>query len=369
MSGMLPPLYAAWMEQVLPGPIPAETKATCQQCAMCMPLAGAAPSIPSTVFFHPQTKCCTYLPRLPNFLVGRILADETPEMQLGRASVEQRIRKGVAVTPLGLAADAHFKLVYAAGRGATFGRSLALRCPHYLEEGGICGVWRHREATCVTWFCKHVRGAVGSRFWYTLKLLLSNVEESLARWCVQQLEVGSEVLRILFASPPSSDEQRALDSFDVDGTVDRARYLAIWGRWVCREHDFYRASAALVEALTWEETCLMCGPELSILVRLTQEAYQALVSEDIPHLLQVRPVRDILLEYSSCRVVSYSHYDPLRLPATLISVLPSFDGRPMEQVLEAVAAEAQIRLDRELVRKLVDFEVLAPPPAADESAR
>lgn len=39
MSGMLPPLYAAWMEQVLPGPIPVETQATCQQCAMCPPPA------------------------------------------------------------------------------------------------------------------------------------------------------------------------------------------------------------------------------------------------------------------------------------------------------------------------------------------
>jgi hypothetical protein len=76
-----------------------------------------------------------------------------------------------------------------------------------------------------------------------------------------------------------------------------------------------------------------------------------------------------VLERGSCRVVSYSHYDPVRLPATLISVLPSFDGRPVEQVLEAIAAEAQITLDRELVRMLVDFEVLAPPPAADESAR
>src|SRR5262249_55419500 len=110
------------MAQALPGPIPAETRATCQQCAMCPPATGAASPTPSPDYFNPQTKCCTYLPRLPNFLVGGILADETPEMAPGRASVEQRIRKGVTVTPLGLAADARFQLLYWAGRGATFGK-------------------------------------------------------------------------------------------------------------------------------------------------------------------------------------------------------------------------------------------------------
>jgi hypothetical protein len=366
MSSMLPPLYAAWMEQVLPGPIPAETRATCQQCAMCPPATGAAPSTPSTVFFHPQTKCCTYLPRLPNFLVGRILADDAPEMQPGRASVEQRIRNGIAVTPLGLAANAHFKLVYQTGNGATFGTSLALRCPHYLEEGGLCGIWRHREATCVTWFCKHARGAVGQRFWHTLKLLLASIEESLARWCVQQLEVGSESLRLLFIPPPSPGGHQMLDSFDLDGQVNPEHYRAIWGAWAGREHDFYRASAALVEALTWDEISALCGPELPILIRLTQEAYQALVSEIIPPILQMRPLQQIVLERGSCRLVSYSRYDPLRLPAALISVLPAFDGRPVEQALESIAKEAQITLDQGLIRKLADFEVLALPPPAEE---
>jgi len=96
MASALPPLYETWMARALPGPIPAETRAPCQQCAMCPPNAGAAAAPSSPDYFNPQTKCCTYLPQLPNFLVGRILADETPEMERGRASVGQRIHKGVA---------------------------------------------------------------------------------------------------------------------------------------------------------------------------------------------------------------------------------------------------------------------------------
>ena len=361
MSEALPPLYATWMAAVLPGPIPAETRATCQQCAMCPPTSGTAVSTPPSDYFHPQTKCCTYLPRLPNFSVGRILADETPEMARGRASVEARIRTGVAVTPLGLTADARFNLLYRAGRQATFGKSLSLRCPHYLEEGGLCGIWRYREATCLTWFCKQVRGAVGRQFWQTLKRLLSTIEESLARWCVSQLDLGSEALRLLFAPLSPPHERLTLTSDEVDGKVDPARYRDIWGVWAGREHDFYRASASLVEALTWEEIGALCGPTFPILLRLTHEAYAALVAETIPPLLQVRPLKEVRMERDACQVVSYNRYDPLRLSRALLDALPAFDGRPLEDVRQVLETEQQIALDDALIRKLVDFEVLASP--------
>lgn len=367
MPEMLPPLYETWMAHVLPGPIPEETRATCQHCAMCPPTSSEALPTPAPEFFHPQTKCCTYLPRLPNFLVGRILVDETPETAAGRASVDQRIQRRVAVTPLGLAADAHFTLVYRAGRDATFGKSVPLRCPHYLEEGGLCGIWRHREATCVTWFCKHVRGAVGLQFWQTLKRLLATIEENLAQWCVGQLDLGSEALRILFAPLSPSDGNSLLERNELKGTVDPAHYRAIWGAWAGREHDFYRASAALVEALTWEEIGARCGPTFPILLRLTQEAYQALVAETIPPLLQVRPLREIRLEGRSCQVVTYNRYDPLRLPSALLNALPAFDGRPLERVRQTLASGQHLLLDDALIRKLADFEMLgSPEPPPDE---
>src|SRR5262245_39301628 len=134
MTSILPPLYATWLGHVLPGPIPEETQATCQQCAMCLPATSAASPAPAPVFFNSHTKCAAYLPRLPNFLVGGILTDDTPEVQMGRSSVEQRIQQSVAVTPLGLARDARFQLVYREGAQSSFGRSLAWRCPHYLED-------------------------------------------------------------------------------------------------------------------------------------------------------------------------------------------------------------------------------------------
>jgi hypothetical protein len=39
---------------------------------------GAGSSGASALAFHPETKCCTYIPALPNFLVGRIVEDDDP---------------------------------------------------------------------------------------------------------------------------------------------------------------------------------------------------------------------------------------------------------------------------------------------------
>src|SRR5436190_17528101 len=95
----LPTLQAAWLDQFLGGPLPAETNATCDTCAM---LVDKKEEGPEGHGFNPETKCCTYLPRLWNFLVGGVLDDPHADAVKGRSTVEARIDRGVAVTPLGL---------------------------------------------------------------------------------------------------------------------------------------------------------------------------------------------------------------------------------------------------------------------------
>src|SRR3954471_5464586 len=189
----LPPLYAGWMDGLLGAPIPSETNATCRDCAMVVP-----PDEPVELGFNPGTKCCTFLPDLWNFLVGGVLLDEHADAARGRGTVEARLEKGVAVTPLGLGRDARYSLVYRASP-ESFGRSGDILCPHYIDEqGGLCGIWRHRESTCTTWFCKFVRGSVGRDFWSDVQQLLRAIEEALATWCLVELAVESQSLRRLF---------------------------------------------------------------------------------------------------------------------------------------------------------------------------
>jgi hypothetical protein len=95
----------------------------------------------------------------------------------------------VGVTPAGLEQPPAYGLLHRSAAGA-FGRSVAMRCPHYRPDTGTCGIWRYRQSACSTWFCKYVRGAVGHRFWTALRHLLEAVERSLVAHCVLELNPG-----------------------------------------------------------------------------------------------------------------------------------------------------------------------------------
>lgn len=316
------------------------------------------------IYFNPQTKCCTYIPELPNYLVGGVLADEDPSSALGRATVEARLHAGINVTPMGLGQPPSFKLIYENSRQSLFGRSTTLRCPHYLaEEGGRCGVWKHRASICATWYCKYVRGQVGLNFWLALHQLLSAVEKSLTRWCVLELDIGAEALKHLFPSSGSRTTNAKIDARALDGIADADEAKEIWGLWAGRETEFYLECRRLVEPLDWRAVTTIGGPELGIFARLVTESYRKILSDEIPARLKVGSFNTMRTEQDFYSIMSYNEFDPFYLPKSLITMLPYFDGRPTVEALEAIVADEDTVLSEDLIRRLVDFEVLI---SADE---
>jgi hypothetical protein len=351
----LPPLYAAWIDELFAGPIPEESNATCSDCAMCSPEHPGG----SEFFFNAQTKCCTYVPRLPNYLVGRILGDADPAFAEGRNTVGERLRAGVAVTPLGLGRPPVFDQLYRRNpRG--FGHSRSWRCPHYLEEGGRCGVWKHRAAVCATWFCKYVRGEVGRGFWQAVHRLLSHVEQSLAAWCVLELDVGAAALDCLFPPPQFPDRNKGMDSYALDGRVDPAAYRLVWGNWLGREAEFYQECAGRVKALTWQQVLALGGPQVRASARLAQDAYRKLVTHDMPTALKVGSFQILNLTVENGCVSAYAGSEFLELPRELLDVLGYFDGRPTTDALHDILMDKGLDIEPELVRKLADFGILIP---------
>jgi hypothetical protein len=94
------------MDALLGGPVPAETNATRHNCAMLAPPGDSGDGL----YFNPATRCCTYFPELPNFLVGRILVDDDPALAAGRARVEASL-ESVTCTPRGLHPPAAQQLI------------------------------------------------------------------------------------------------------------------------------------------------------------------------------------------------------------------------------------------------------------------
>jgi hypothetical protein len=350
----LPPLYDRWMQQCLPAAIPQEPKATCHDCAMCK--AAAPESSREVVFFDSASKCCTYMPTLWNFLVGTILEDDTPEAAEGRRTVEARIDAGVAVTPLGLASPPVYQLLYSRIQDA-FGQAQSMRCPHYIEEGGRCGVWRARESTCATWFCKYERGAVGREFWDRLHRLLVLAERGLSNWCVLQLDLGADALRSLIPERPPRPTD-PMSAADFDHRADPKVYRQNWGRWVGKEREFYRRAAQLARDLSWSRVLGLGGAEAQVAEALVQEAFRRLTSTELPERLRAGSTRLTPEPDGGAFVISYSGYDPLRLSPAVLGILPFFDGRPTTAVVEAIQEKRGVQVTLPLVRRLVDFGVL-----------
>jgi hypothetical protein len=308
-----------------------------------------APS-PSLTSFHPDTKCCTYTPTIPNFLVGAALADARLDELGGRDSLRARIAARAAVTPLGVGRDPVSALL-AENAGTAFGRATRLRCPHYHPPTGYCGVWLHRNAVCSTWFCKHERGAVGLSFWAALRNVLLEAEQDLARWCVLTLDAPHPSL------PPGGAPKRELSAAALDGGEADATYARLWGAWAGREADFYARCDELVRELSWADVERICGPELGLQGRAFEHQRDRRANSFVPAALVTRRLE--VLDHGDPAVLSsYSGTDPLSVPAVLRDVLPIFRGQPIDQARTEIAETAGIELDDELLVRLVDFEIL-----------
>lgn len=334
---MLPPRYSDWITDLLGGTLPEEQVATCDRCVM------QTSDVPEAYRFRADAKCCTYVPALPNFLVGAALRDLPPGPAL--ISLERRLAEPAVCTPHGLdVGEDERRRYHAIVSAETFGRDPGLRCPHYLaESGGQCGIWRHRNGVCATWFCKHERGATSQRFWQALEGLLTLVERELSHWCACQLLYHTEP-----PGPAGGDDE-----------------LPEWAAWLPHLDDYYRRCAALVDELEWPEVQAIASPDFIPAAARLQAAYAALQPLPGPALVQIRrpllpgPVRVSHRDPAHTRIVTYSDSDPLELPTAIVDLLPRFDGRPTGQVLDELEREGVV-LAPDLLALLLDFEVLQP---------
>jgi hypothetical protein len=344
----LPALHARWIAELLTRPLGEETRATCDACPMIRD--DAEPR------FRGETKCCTFLPELPNFSVGAILADDDPGLAHGRGAVAARIDNGVAVTPFGLGRSGPYRKLYAGAN--VFGRSGALRCPYHREDGG-CGVWRHRESTCATWYCKHERGAMGAEVWAQVRKLLSLIERAVARWAALEQGVPAEALDALGerGPPPEDRDGLAFTTWDLDKRADPDFYRGIWGAWADREREFFAACGRRVHSLTAVEAVGIAGPLARLFAMDARRAQEAL-DEGAPELVQIRFLEERQRRGDgTVRVRGYSPYDELELPAALVDALPGLEGKSAGEALAELRRRG-ISADQALLRRLADYQVI-----------
>lgn len=341
LESSFPPLYARWVETLLGAPVPEERRATCGACPM-------TEGIDTEIAFNPRAKCCTFFPELPSFAVGGVFLDDDPAMERGRRVMRARIEEiGQQVTPLGLGPPRSFHKVY--GRDETFGIAPTLRCPYYLDEGpGLCGIWRHREGVCATWFCKHERGAVGLAFWRVLKRLIKTIDDRLAASIARDLGIHEGALEAVRKSTATLHRDR-----------DPDYYAAIWAPWGGREIDYYVASAKAAAVLGWDEVRARCGDALDPSVRALEAMWKELRrGPQLPDLVRIRVFRRIGKVGDSTLIKTYSEYDSLDLPDRTVAALLQ---RPMGKPEDLIRELGPSGVDRPLLEKMLDADLLEKP--------
>lgn len=350
----MPELYRPLLPGFFSERAPRETAATCLSCPM-VPERGS-PACSPALYFDPATKCCTYSPSIPGYLVGGLLSDDSPALAEGRRRMRARIRSRVGVTPRGLVPGRRFKLLYSAGAGRTFGRSGSLLCGFHDTATGRCTVRPWWESTCHTWFCKHVNGLDGRNFWLALQGYLAAAEEALGAFVLNRTG--------LLPDDTASRESASLSAADLDERpLPDAEYRLLWGRFAGHEEAYYRRALRLVLGLTRGQFRALGGAPLALKLRALRQAHAAALAKVAPPVLQRAPALAAThLGDGRYRITTYSDYDPLVISRTVLQLLDEYDGlRTNRQIAGALRRAGKPTLPAGALLQLYQARVLVVP--------
>jgi Fe-S-cluster containining protein len=225
-SHNFPGIWTAMMPRELFGlRIPDERRATCMNC-------------PKAAYegYRRDFRCCTYHPRVANFLLG--LAAETPT---GEAVLDKLLDRGMLI-PEGM----HYAPLQWVDylddlQKDAFGRSDKVLCPNLDQSTGFCNIHAFRNSVCSTFFCYKDHGEAGDGFWDQVQVLGSQVEMALGQWALAQ--AGFDLDRYFKAFDKLAKNIQKTSART--GWQDEAREL-LWGSWLGREKELMRACAAAV---------------------------------------------------------------------------------------------------------------------------
>jgi hypothetical protein len=355
LRAKFPPVYAHLLPELFDRPPVEETRATCNECAMCDKGAGAPVAM---AYFKPDMKCCTYFPILPNYLVGALLSDDAPELREGQKRVRARIATRIGVTPYFVAPPRKQSIMMEASRETgAFGRSRTLLCPYFEpSEKGDCTIWRHRDAVCSTFFCKYEAGLRGHQFWSAIKEYLGYVEVGLAMFSARGVdpEVTEPKIPRLKLTRQDLEDRPPTDE----------DYASYWGKWIGREEEFYVACHDFVKAMKQEDFANGVDKTQQGRRYLADAAarYDALANLVVPPSLVRNPKMVERHTGQSVVVTTYSINDSFALEKDLYDVLGMLKAEEtLEQNLARLEKEHGIELAPELIKYLFMHAVLVAP--------
>ncbi len=315
---------------------PAEVFATCNNCPMteeCM----------TKTSFNTKTKCCTYFPNLPNYLVGGVLQDS--EMS-GRQTLKDYIAEKKGAYPDEVSGTRKYWMMYNNSEDF-FGKSESLLCPYYQKDTGGCGIWKYRNGVCATWFCKHSYSEAGTKFWNTLLSYIGHLEKSLNLYCTNKAKL------VVFdrAEKPT---WRELDELPLL-REDQDKY---WQHYDGKEEEFYKECYDWVKGLSSDQLNEVIGARGESLLLQLQYAYNQVMV--LPPRLKFDADSNYvrLIEGDLYRVKIGEIDVEFTIPVGALKAFDEVEYSDLKDFQQHVLDKHKYFYTKELIRILYHYEVL-----------
>lgn len=353
LSDSIPEFYHRLLPEVFHFEIPSEHFANCADCPLiCSTVSEVGKNLAKP--FSPETKCCTFSPRIPSYMVGAILSDNSVEMREGRNRILNKIRSKQGVFPHGLYPTQKYKLLFESARQDSFGRSKLLLCPYFVSGEKNCTIWKYREAICALWFCKHLAGTSGYSFWNTIMEYMKYVQESLISYAFLQLGVD-------YFEPYNANNVMSYEDLE-ELPMKEGMYQKIWNDWQGKEAEFYSECYRLISQMSKESFEAIVGLDQMVLVNKIAEAYRNIV--ELPELME-RSGKIVLQRNGDSYIVELNHYIE-RIDSTIAYsfgipdyVLDAFDGKlTTGEIVEKIYREHSVVLEPEILIALYHHGIL-----------
>lgn len=223
---------------------PDESRSTCEQC----------PKIASG--YDPVVKCCTYNPRIPNFLLGLALDDK-----MASRHVSWVVDNSFG-TPEGLQQTTiQSQISYKEYSQNNFGMPGQASCNFQNKANGNCEVYAFRNAVCSSFFCLPDFKNESSDFWTSFEAMATQIETALSQWCMAQLGFNLEEYFGVF-----NDFARSLDRTveKESGCWSDIFLKRLWKEYYRKEISFYEKCGKLIDDHRDELYEIACSVKLKV---------------------------------------------------------------------------------------------------------
>lgn len=328
-----------------------ERDATCEQCAMNRE-EGMANREGKMRHLGQHLKCCTYFPRIPNFILGDLLTDASAELQPGRDIVRRIILDRSSITPIACHPSARYDFMYTHVEDDCFGRLEEITCPFLGAGGNGCLIWPFRDRVCRTYFCLFVAGIDGRDFWSALRDYLGHLERMVALYALK--EIGFPFWR--FRQEETAPSKLSLE--DAREEISPGRHAEIWGEWSGREEELYLSCRQVAARISPSQLPSILGMTGEALLARLGERLWAMENPSIPRFLRFGSGIRIDTDGQGT-VLLKSDLGTYRVSPELYRAIRSFDGcRDVEQTLADMRADELPGMSPGLLLRLYRHRIL-----------